>query len=76
MSRILAIDDEAEILELLGEYARHQGWSIDTTTDSETALAWLKSQSYQVVICDIRMPGCDGIELLRRFREQMPRQQN
>jgi DNA-binding NtrC family response regulator len=67
--RILVIDDEERICEAVGKALDRVGYSVDTTSDGATALETVRSKSYDMVICDIRMPAIDGLALLERIKE-------
>lgn len=66
---ILVVDDEASILELLGEYLRARGHEVRTATDGLSALALLDTTTPDVVLSDMKMPGMGGLELLAKIRE-------
>ncbi|WP_447980030.1 response regulator [Candidatus Nitrospira bockiana] len=74
MARILVIDDEPVFLQALTEAAelRKGDFGVETATSAEDGLRLLQQQDYDVVISDIRMPGLDGIEFLRKAREVRP----
>jgi two-component system response regulator AtoC len=66
--RILVVDDHAAIRRTLERHLTRQGHGVATAGTAEEALAQLSDFSPALVIADIRMPGMDGIELLRRVR--------
>jgi DNA-binding NtrC family response regulator len=68
--RVLVVDDEAEALKSLCELLVEQGYSVDTATDGGKALGKLDDFSPDVVLTDLDMPGMDGLELLRRLRNE------
>src|SRR6266480_4615024 len=70
--RILLADDESTSRETLAEVLREEGYEIDTAADGLEALAALGDKTYDVVITDLRMPGADGLAVLRRVREIAP----
>lgn len=70
--RILVVDDEAEIREMLARHLSFQGFDVDTAEDGAAALAHLERQRTDIVLSDIMMPGMDGLELLRAVRQQYP----
>jgi DNA-binding NtrC family response regulator len=70
--RILIVDDEADIRNSLKRRYQLKGYEVDTADQGGSALALLEQKPYQVVISDIKMPGIDGIELLRRIRAEYP----
>ncbi len=70
--RLLVADDEAAIRESLGEVLREEGYEVTEAVDGSAAIAALEAQEFDLVISDLRMPGADGIEVLRRTRELAP----
>lgn len=70
---ILLVDDDPVILELLKSAMATMGYACDTARDGEEAKNKLKQAAFTLVLTDIVMPGCDGIELLRHIKEQYPR---
>lgn len=67
-TRLLLIDDDARLVEMLGEYLRARGFELDTCGDGESGLAAQAKGDYQAVILDVMMPGIDGLEVCRRLR--------
>ena len=72
MSNILIVDDEKAIRKTLGEILSYEGYKLEEASDGEEALKRFKEKSYDVVLCDIKMPKMDGIEFLERAREANP----
>ena len=72
MSNILIVDDEKAIRKTLGEILSYEGYKMDEAGDGEEALKRFREKSYDVVLCDIKMPKMDGIEFLERAREINP----
>ena len=72
MSNILIIDDEKAIRKTLSEILSYEGYKIDEAGDGEEGLKRFKQKSYDVVLCDIKMPRLDGIEFLDKAREANP----
>jgi DNA-binding NtrC family response regulator len=66
--RILIVDDDADTRASLGAIARREGWDVEEAPRAEEALKRLERQGIDLVLCDLVMPGIDGIELLRRLR--------
>ncbi len=69
MSSILIIDDEKSIRKTLTEILSYEGYKIDEAADGEEGLKKFKDKTYDLVLCDIKMPKLDGIEFLERARE-------
>ncbi|HOZ78918.1 MAG TPA: sigma-54 dependent transcriptional regulator [Ferruginibacter sp.] len=69
MANILIIDDEKAIRKTLGEILSYEGYKIDEAADGEEGLKKFSSATYDVVLCDIKMPKMDGIEFLEKARE-------
>ncbi|MGH7819955.1 MAG: response regulator, partial [Candidatus Binatia bacterium] len=70
--RILLADDEDAIRESLAQVLAEEGYDVDTAADGDLALAALDKAEYDVVITDLRMPGADGLAVLRRARDLAP----
>ena len=67
--RILAVDDEPELCELLEEYLSQQGFEIATAGDGQTMKALLKDRDFDLVLLDINLPDEDGLSLARYLRQ-------
>lgn len=69
MASILIIDDEKAIRKTLTEILSYEGYKIDEASDGEEGLKKFSSTTYDVVLCDIKMPKMDGLEFLEKARE-------
>jgi DNA-binding NtrC family response regulator len=69
MAKILIVDDELSIIEVLKSLLSHEGHSVVTSSDGKSALRNLKENVFDLLITDIRMPDIDGITLLQQARE-------
>ncbi len=69
-SRILVVDDEADIRGLLGEILAEEGYEVEVAPDAATARRVCASQQPDLVLLDIWMPDMDGITLLREWSEK------
>jgi two-component system, OmpR family, response regulator MprA len=69
-TRILLVDDDTKILELLQRGLAYEGFEVSTATDGETGLAAARTHRPHLVLLDIAMPGPDGFELCRQLRRQ------
>lgn len=69
---ILLVDDEADIRDVLDISLRDMGYEVFTAQNGEEALEVFRTQRPPVVVSDIKMPGMDGIELLRRIKHESP----
>ena len=69
MPRILVVDDEAQIVDLLRSYLRRDGFDVDEAGDGEAALAACVRRKPDLVILDLMLPKLDGREVCRRIRE-------
>ncbi len=70
--RILIVDDEDEFASLLSERLSARGLRVDTANSGPAAIEKVKSDSFDVVVLDMVMPGMDGIETLKGLRDQAP----
>lgn len=66
--RLLIVDDDPQILELLGDLLSDQGYSLEFSGAGEEALKKLEENDFNLVISDVRMPGIDGFELLKTVK--------
>jgi signal transduction histidine kinase len=71
--RVLLVDDELDFLEMLSQRLRLRGLPVVTAPSGPGALDVLDREEVDVVVLDVRMPGMDGIEVLRRIKERHPR---
>jgi CheY-like chemotaxis protein len=71
-ARLLIVDDEPEICEMLSRHFRYIGFHVDTASDGIEALEKLAKARTEVIISDIVMPQMDGVELLRTIQQQYP----
>jgi DNA-binding NtrC family response regulator len=69
MADILIIDDEKAIRKTLSEILSFEGYKIEEAGDGEEGLRKFREKSYDVVLCDIKMPKIDGIEFLQKAGE-------
>ncbi|MBI3354916.1 MAG: sigma-54-dependent Fis family transcriptional regulator [Nitrospirae bacterium] len=69
---ILIVDDEKGILQSLSSILQDEGYSISTAENGADALKLVKEDAPLLVLLDIWLPDIDGIEVLRRIKEQMP----
>ncbi|RMF89691.1 MAG: diguanylate cyclase [Nitrospinota bacterium] len=67
--RILVVDDEQELCEVLREILSQEGYVVETAADGEETLALMQQRAYDLVLSDLQMPKMDGLELLRRIKE-------
>lgn len=72
-ARILVVDDDANLLNLLVDTLSGVGYQAMGVPDSVTALERLKNETFDLMISDIKMSGMDGIGLLKRVRRYYPR---
>ncbi len=68
MANILIIDDEKAIRKTLTEILSFEGYKIDEASDGEEGLKRFGEKSYDLVLCDIKMPKIDGIEFLEKAK--------
>jgi two-component system OmpR family response regulator len=68
--RALVIEDEPELLSLIAQALREQGYAVDESRDGADGLFKALSWSYDAIVLDLMLPGLDGWELLARLRRQ------
>lgn len=72
MPSILIIDDEKAIRKTLSEILSFEGYKIEEASDGEEGLKRFSEKTFDLVLCDIKMPKVDGIEFLEKAREVNP----
>ncbi len=70
--RVLVVDDEANITELLRMALRYEGWQVETAGTGLTAVRTAKDFAPDAVVLDMMLPDFDGMEVLRRMRAEDP----
>lgn len=70
--RILIVDDEALILDMVASYVSHIGFEAMTAKNGREALERLRNESFTILITDIKMPEIDGFELMKTTRAEFP----
>jgi two-component system, OmpR family, alkaline phosphatase synthesis response regulator PhoP len=70
MSKILIVDDEPSILNIVTSYLKAEGYEVHTATDGPAALKSAKAYKPDVIILDLMLPGLDGLEVLSRLRRE------
>ena len=69
MARLLIVDDEEKIREMIGKYASHEGYDVMLASNGVEALKMFKAEDFDVVIMDIMMPEMDGYKTLTKMKE-------
>ena len=69
LATILVVDDEPIMQEILGDFLREEGYSIDIADSGEEGVELAQKSSYDCAIVDLMMPGIDGIETMQKLRE-------
>ena len=72
--RLLIVEDEQTLRESLKRVFMREGYEVDTINNAESALKFLEEKFYDLIISDIILPGINGIEFLRKCKEQNPDQ--
>jgi CheY-like chemotaxis protein len=70
--KVLVVEDDDDNRELLGEFLRFEGYTVEAVGDAERALV-LASDSFDAVVADVGLPGMDGLTLARELRRRFPR---
>ena len=68
--RILIVDDEPQVLEVLAKTLSSADYEVDTVADGPTALEYLQNNSYDLLVTDLKMPGMDGLAVIRETRRK------
>ena len=69
MTRVLVVDDEPQLLELLALTLRLRGYQVNAAASGEAALTLARAQPFDVAVLDVMMPGLNGFDTAARMRE-------
>lgn len=70
MPKVLVVDDDPQVLKLLKLNFELEGYDVVSATNGEEALELVGRDTPDAVVCDVMMPGIDGLEVVRRLRAQ------
>src|SRR5438552_17507243 len=70
--RVLVVDDEPSLAELLSSVLRYEGWSVRTAGDGADAVRAAREFRPDAVVLDMLLPDFDGVEVMRRMRQDLP----
>lgn len=70
MERILLVDDDVELCELVNEYLAPEGFAIETRNDGASGLQAAQNGDFQLLVLDVMLPKMGGFEVLRKLREK------
>ncbi len=70
--RILAIDDQKDVLETIAKMLREAGHEVVATQDAKIGLEKIEADGFEVLITDVLMPGMDGVEVVKTLRRRFP----
>jgi DNA-binding response OmpR family regulator len=66
--RVLVVEDDPDIVELLEHYLSADGWSVDSAADGRRGLERLRADAYHLLILDLQLPGLDGLTVCTEVR--------
>lgn len=69
MPKILIVEDEVALIDVMTDYLKAQSFLVDHVGDGNDAIRQLKNYEYDLIILDWNIPGCDGIHVLKAFRD-------
>lgn len=72
MYKLLVVDDEQKIREIISKYAQFEGYSVEEAPDGMTAIDMFKEKDYDLVILDVMLPDLDGFSVCRELRKTSP----
>ncbi|MDF1489277.1 response regulator transcription factor [Tessaracoccus sp. HF-7] len=70
--RVLTVDDEPSLIELLSMAMRYEGWEVSTAQDGATAVRVAREVKPDALVLDMMLPDFDGLEVMRRIRAEQP----
>ncbi len=72
MPKILIVDDDPEILEIIAEVLKEEGYAVDTASSGTGAIKHIDDEFYDLVVTDLKMPEVDGMMVLRHVVDRSP----
>jgi len=72
MTRILVVDDDADLRRVLGRFLRGAGYVVGEATNGREAITAYRSEPADLVITDMYMPDSDGVDVIMRLRSEFP----
>ena len=70
MNKILIIDDDEELCELVSEYLTVEGFEVESVNDGESGLKAAETGKFDLAILDVMLPKMNGFEVLRQLRQK------
>ena len=67
--RLLIVEDEKQICDMVAKSLYAAGYEVDTCYDGKEALECILSENYDLIVLDLNLPGMDGMELLKELRK-------
>ena len=68
--RLLIVEDEKQICDMVAKSLYHAGYEVDTCYDGGEALECILSENYDLIVLDLNLPGMDGMEILKELRKE------
>jgi DNA-binding NtrC family response regulator len=72
MSYVLIVDDETSIRDFLARWLQAWGYTVRTAESADAAVAQMTEEPARIMLCDVTMPGRDGLSLLAEVRDRWP----
>ena len=72
VARILIVDDSQDICFLISNHFKLRGFAVETAQSGHEAMKLIEREHFEIVVCDIIMPGMKGTELLQKVKKQYP----
>jgi DNA-binding response OmpR family regulator len=71
--KILVVDDEYSLRTTLAAQLKEQGYSVSSAEDGDVAIKMLRSQTFDLILLDLKMPNVDGYEVLKFVKQKHPK---
>ncbi len=71
-AKILVVDDEPSVLLTVVAILQQEGYDVDAAANGHTAVEWIRTRPYDLVMTDLKMPGIDGLQVLEEVRKTSP----
>lgn len=70
LAHILVVDDNSDIRSMLQSFLSHENYRVEVAADAEQALKLYAENKFDIILCDVIMPGMNGIDLLKHIRSR------
>ncbi|MBU4477956.1 MAG: response regulator [Candidatus Omnitrophica bacterium] len=67
-TKVLLVDDDVDFINMMQYWLKSRKFNVDVLYSGEHVIEWVKTNNYHIIFLDLKLPGADGIEILRQIR--------